>query len=191
MSFCSTCSSSSFWHSVRMFAENLNTNVLPWLLQLQPKVFLWPDNRFLSPSRFPLLQVVPTIVRHSFNESKTLKALKHAKTTKTVATELNPIHHKSMALSDSLENMVGSWKIKLSNETLWHLSGFWMFSIMFTAFLLPVCGNRRSLPGSQSPRPSCQMTYLQTGMKLTYAVYMYTKSSKIALILQIKWKKIK
>lgn len=26
----------------------------------------------------------------------------------------------------SLENLFGSWKTKLSNETLWHLSGFWM-----------------------------------------------------------------
>ncbi len=33
------------WYSVNIFPENINTNVIPCLLQLKPKAFLWMYNR--------------------------------------------------------------------------------------------------------------------------------------------------
>ncbi len=38
-------SSTSLWHSVNIFPENFNTNVITLLLQLKPKAFLWMYNR--------------------------------------------------------------------------------------------------------------------------------------------------
>ncbi len=43
--FCSNYSRTSLLHSVSVFPENLNTNVIPCLLQLKPKAFLWMYNR--------------------------------------------------------------------------------------------------------------------------------------------------
>lgn len=105
-----------------------------------------------------------------------------------------PLHHTSMALIEeqrdspgSLENLVGSWKTKLSNETLWHLSGFWMLCT-FNHIRAPqhhVCSlhvacleEQPPSPWISLPLPSFQMTYLQTGTKLTCVVCMYTKSSE-------------
>ena len=91
--FCSNYSSTSLWHSVNIFPENFNTNVIPCLLQLKPKAFLWMYNRsvkfifqlapnlvdgvevrtlrgpvhyFQCSSRFLLSQVVLAIVRRMF-----------------------------------------------------------------------------------------------------------------------------
>ena len=91
--FCSNYSSTSLWHSVNIFPENFNTKVIPCLLQLKPKAFLWmynrsvkfifqlapnlvdgvevrtlrgPVNYFQCSSRFLLLQVVPALVRRMF-----------------------------------------------------------------------------------------------------------------------------
>ncbi len=41
--FCSNYSSTSLWHSVNIFPDN--TNVIPCLLQLKPKAFIWVYNR--------------------------------------------------------------------------------------------------------------------------------------------------
>ncbi len=38
--FCSNYRSTWLWHSVNIFPENFNTNVVPWILQLTPKTFL-------------------------------------------------------------------------------------------------------------------------------------------------------
>ena len=91
--FCSNYSSTSLWQSVNIFPENFNTNVIPCLLKLKPKAFLWMYNRsvkfifqlapnlvdgvevqtlrgpvhyFQCSSRFLLLQVVPALVRRMF-----------------------------------------------------------------------------------------------------------------------------
>ena len=91
--FCSNYSSTSLWHSVNILPENFNTKVIPCLLQLKPKAFLWMYNRsvkfifqlapnlvdgvevrtlrgpvhyFQCSSRFLLLQVVPALVRRMF-----------------------------------------------------------------------------------------------------------------------------
>ncbi len=91
--FCSNYSSTSLWHSVNIFPENVNTKVIPCLLQLKPKAFLWMYNRsvqfifqlvlnlldgvevrtlrgpvhhFPCSSRFLPSQVVPAIVRRMF-----------------------------------------------------------------------------------------------------------------------------
>ncbi len=37
----SNYSRTSLWHGVNVFPENFNTNVIPCLLQLKPKSFLW------------------------------------------------------------------------------------------------------------------------------------------------------
>ncbi len=50
--FCSNYSSTSLWHSVNIFPENLYTNVIPCLLQLKPKAFLWMYNRSVQFSLF-------------------------------------------------------------------------------------------------------------------------------------------
>ncbi len=86
--FCSNYSSTSLWHSVNIFPETFNTNVIPCLLLLKPKAFFWMYNRsvqfffqlapnllmglrsnfekpvhhFQCSSRFLLSQVVPAIV---------------------------------------------------------------------------------------------------------------------------------
>ncbi len=88
--FCSNYSRTYLWHSVDIFPENVNNNVIPCLLQLKPKAFLWMYNRsvqfifqlapdlldgvevqgfwrgpvhhFQCSSRFLPLQVVPAIV---------------------------------------------------------------------------------------------------------------------------------
>ncbi len=81
--FCSNHSSTSLWHSVNIFPENFNTNVIPWLLQLKPKynrsvqfisqlapnlldgvevrTLRGPVHHFQCSSRFLLSQVVPAI----------------------------------------------------------------------------------------------------------------------------------
>lgn len=88
--FCSNHSSTSLWHSVSIFPENFNTNVISCILQLKPKAFLWmyngsvqfifqlapnlldgvevrtlwePVHHFQCFSRFLPSQVVPAIVR--------------------------------------------------------------------------------------------------------------------------------
>ncbi len=43
--FWSNYSSTSLWHGVNIFPEHFNTNVIPCLLQLKPKAFLWMYNR--------------------------------------------------------------------------------------------------------------------------------------------------
>ncbi len=98
--FCSNYSSTSLWHGVNIFPENFNTHVVPCLLQLKPKAFLWmynrsvqfifqladievPVQRFQCSSRFLPLQVVPAIVCFmgvvKANSTKQLKPLKHGK----------------------------------------------------------------------------------------------------------------
>lgn len=42
--FWSNYSSTSHWHIVNIFPENLSTNAIPCFLQLKPKAFLWMDN---------------------------------------------------------------------------------------------------------------------------------------------------
>ncbi len=104
--FCSNYSSTSLWHSVNIFPETFNTNVIPCLLQLKPKAFLWMYNRsvqfifqlapnllngievrtlrgpvhhFQCSSRFLPLQVVHFMGIVMANSTKTTETLKYAK----------------------------------------------------------------------------------------------------------------
>ncbi len=105
--FCSNYSSTSLWHSVNIFPENFNTNVILCFLQLKPKAFLWMYNRsvqfifqlapnlvdgvevrtlkgpvhhFQCSSRYLPSLVVPPIVCYGHcNSTKTTETLKYAK----------------------------------------------------------------------------------------------------------------
>ncbi len=82
--FCSNYSSTSLWHSVNIFPKNFKTNVIPCLLQLKPKAFLWMYNRSVqfifqlaqicsmelrtSPS-FLMFQQIPSVAGSSGNSS--------------------------------------------------------------------------------------------------------------------------
>ncbi len=43
--FCSNYNTASLWHSINIFPENFNTNIIPCLLQLKPKAFVWMHQR--------------------------------------------------------------------------------------------------------------------------------------------------
>ncbi len=56
--FCSNYSSTCLWHRVNIFPDNFNTNVIPCLLQLKPKTFLWMYNRSVQ----FILQLPPNLL---------------------------------------------------------------------------------------------------------------------------------